>query len=287
MQVTIIKCICALGLLGFAAQVRAKDGQNSEPALQRAPGAGAAGQQARPQTRQQTAAELDRQAAAERAAERARQPEVAPGLRLPDESGVWALDTYKGGPELVRVRQSDGDLNLDMGHTVKPMAIPQGGARDLIGLMGDRAVVELHGRRPVFYIALDVPNEPAAPGAMVMDTHGTDRAMADRTEHSSLTSRYAVVRLRSGHGERAASAQVLKALANGGEVVGSTGVFATEQAILPGGRWMRVTTRADVEEGQYSLIELLSGNGWNIDGWDFGVSLDGPENRNALLPKEQ
>src|ERR1700684_3720263 len=43
--------------------------------------------------------------------ERARTPDVIPGLRLPDEEGVWALDTYHDQPELVVLVQNTGNVN--------------------------------------------------------------------------------------------------------------------------------------------------------------------------------
>ena len=237
----------------------------------------------------QEAAELDREAAAQRADEAARQPEVAPGLRLPDESGVWALDSYNNTPELVRIRQSDGDLNLDLGHSVKGVAIPRpgdrGGARDLIRLMGYKAVVSFHVARPVFYIALDTTNTlPAPEDAMVVDTHGASSRMQDKTQKASLNSTYALVRLRVWKGERAASAEELRGLGTGGEADGSAEVVATERMILPGGHWMRVTPRSDLNLGQYSLVEILGGGGFNLDGWDFGVNPMAPENKGGFAP---
>ncbi len=190
----------------------------------------------------QEAAELDRQAAAQRADEAGRQPEVAPGLRLPDESGVWALDSYNNLPELVRIHQSDGDLNTDLGHTVKAAAIPKpsdrGGARDLIRLPGYKAAVAFHVARPVFYIALDVRNEPAREDAMVVDTHGASAAamssaMTDKKEKASPNSTYALVRLRVWKDQRAASAEQLRGLGAGGAADGSAEIVATERAICP------------------------------------------------------
>ncbi len=232
----------------------------------------------------QEAAELDRQAAAERAAEAARQPTVAPGLRLPDESGVWGLDSYNNTPELVRIRQSDGDLNTDLGHTVKAAAIPSGGARDLIRLGGYKAAVSFHVSRPVFYIALDTQGDTAREDAMVVDTHGTSAAMTDKHEKASPASTYALVRLRVWKDQRASSGQELGGLATGGTPDGSAEVVATERVILPGGRWMRVTPRADLNLGQYSLVEILGGGGFNLDGWDFGVNPIAPENKGVFTP---
>ena len=239
----------------------------------------------------QAAAELDRQAAAQRADEAARQPEVAKGLRLPDESGVWALDEFNAVPELIRIRQSDGDLNLDTGHSVKGAAIPQGGARDLIRLEGYRAVVAFHVARPVFYIRLDEPKSTEAPeDALVVDTHGASRSMQDKTEHASPDSTYALVRLRVVKNLRAASAEELRGLRSGGELDGSAEVVATERTILPGRHWMRVSPRTDLNLGQYSLLELLGGGGpvapggFNLDGWDFGVNPLAPENKGGFRP---
>lgn len=232
------------------------------------------------------AAELDREAAAARAAEAARQPEVAPGLRLPDESGVWALDSYNNVPELLRIRQSDGDLNTDLGHTVRAAVIPSGGSRDLIRLGGYKAAVEFHVARPVFYLALDMPNESAREDAMVVDTHGASAAMTSKSERASPDSTYALVRLRVWKNERAAGAQQLRALGTGGDPDGSAEVVATEQTVLPGGRWMRVAPRGDLNLGQYSLIEILPGGRFNLDGWDFGVNPLAPENKGGFRPAE-
>src|SRR5580658_2640505 len=54
------------------------------------------------------AAELDQQIEAERKAEQERSPEVAPGLHLPDEGGIFLLDTYDNQPELAELQQSGG-----------------------------------------------------------------------------------------------------------------------------------------------------------------------------------
>lgn len=237
----------------------------------------------------QEAAELDRAAAAERAAEAARQPEVAPGLRLPDESGVWGLDLWQQTPELVRIRQSDGDLNQDMGHSVKGIAIPQGGARDVIRLSGYKAAVEFHVARPVFYVALDVKDEPVREGAMVVDTHGADgvdvaRATKDKQQQASPDSTYALVRLRVWKGERTASGAELRGLGTGGEADGTAEIVALRREILPGRRWMRLTPLGDLNLGQYSLVELLGGGGFNVDGWDFGVNPMAEENKGAFMP---
>ncbi|MGP8186105.1 MAG: hypothetical protein ACLQKY_08520, partial [Terracidiphilus sp.] len=52
------------------------------------------------------AAELDKEIEAERKATEARSPQAAPGLRLPDDTGVFLLDTYQNQPQLDEIEQS-------------------------------------------------------------------------------------------------------------------------------------------------------------------------------------
>ena len=59
------------------------------------------------------AARIDKEVDADREAELARLPQVAPGLRLPDYSGVFLLDNFHGQPQLVELQQSEGDINRE------------------------------------------------------------------------------------------------------------------------------------------------------------------------------
>ena len=61
------------------------------------------------------AVELDKELEAERKAEQARSPQVAPGLRLPDEGGIFLLDTYENQPQLAELQQSGGDQSAGRG----------------------------------------------------------------------------------------------------------------------------------------------------------------------------
>src|SRR5215469_8171102 len=54
---------------------------------------------------------LDKELEAERTAEEARAPHVLPGLQLPEEGGVFLLDTYQAKPELVPIDQRGGSIN--------------------------------------------------------------------------------------------------------------------------------------------------------------------------------
>src|ERR1039458_6660052 len=70
------------------------------------------------------AEEIDNEEADERDEQKARRPEVAKGLELPDEDGVFALDTFEGKPELVELLPVGLALNAKNRHglsTLNPM----------------------------------------------------------------------------------------------------------------------------------------------------------------------
>jgi hypothetical protein len=69
------------------------------------------------------AVQLDREIAEERKAEEAKSPEVAPGLRLPEDGEVFLLDTFKTEPELVELQQNNAEVNRDTRHNILRAAI--------------------------------------------------------------------------------------------------------------------------------------------------------------------
>ena len=123
---------------------------------------------------------------------------------------------------------------------------------------------------------------------MVIDTHGAEAAMQDRTQQASPDSSYALVRLGHWKNERVATAQELSGLASGGEADGSAPVVALSRKILQGGRWMRLEPQGDLSSGEYSLIEILPSDGtareFNLDGWDFEVDPTAPDNKGSRIP---
>src|SRR5205085_6975135 len=52
------------------------------------------------------AVQLDKELEAEQKAEEARSPRVAPGLRLPEDGGVFLLDTFQNQPQLNELQQA-------------------------------------------------------------------------------------------------------------------------------------------------------------------------------------
>ena len=230
------------------------------------------------------AAKLDAEERAAREAEKNRIPVILPGLRLPDESGVWALDTFDGQPELAHMTQMNGDLNRAYEHSVKPYDLgSKRGSRELLQADGFAAAVELHVQQPVFYISLTRPKDAPDPGplgpVMVVDTHGLSSVKNDKGAVSSPESRYVILQLDVNPRERWASAEQVDGAAEGPV---PTNVTETTKEILPGGYWMKVTPKRPLEIGQYALIEVLGPKTVNLDAWAFGVNPQAPDNTDTV-----
>jgi hypothetical protein len=235
------------------------------------------------------AAKIDAEERAARGAEMAKRPFVLPGLRLPDESGVWVLDTYDGSPELAHIMQANGDLNREYEHSVLPYEVgSKAGSRELIRVDGYSAPVELHVNQPVFYVSLDLPKgtpEPETQGSpMTVNTGGASSVPDDKHAFSSPNSRYVVLALDVGKNIREAPAEAVDEIERGGHPVDLT---ETTKEILPGGRWMKVTPRNTLVIGQYALVEILSPRDVNLDVWAFGVNPIAPENKGTVGAVEQ
>src|SRR6476660_9626944 len=103
---------------------------------------------------------LDKELEEEREAEEAKSPTVAPGLRLPSEGGVYALDTYLGEPQLLPLDQSTGQVNKNTKRNILRGAInPVAGSKMTIELPGARAKIQVHASLPTIYVNLDSNDE--------------------------------------------------------------------------------------------------------------------------------
>ncbi len=218
---------------------------------------------------------------APRAAWKELMPLVKPGLRLPNENGVFALDAYKGLPELVHVRQADGDLNQNPYDSVQAVDAGRMHAfRELVRMRGVAARVQLHVEKPVFYVSLGgaPPSEPSE--AFEVNTHG-DSGGKQEAGGGSAHSRYVIVRVTRQGSARVVFAKQLrgswKGHASGDRVT-------TRKKILPGGYWMKVTPVHALDPGEYVLVEVLSPKEVNRDVWAFGVNPGAPENGRVITP---
>ncbi|MGO9306086.1 MAG: hypothetical protein ACLP3R_20710, partial [Candidatus Korobacteraceae bacterium] len=142
------------------------------------------------------AAEIDKEEATERDEAKARRPEVAKGLELPDEDGVFALDTYQGTPELVEMLPSELNANTNSKHgltTLNPMA----GAKASLELDGAHAKVHFHVNEPVLYLSLNARDdaEQVVSHAMTVNTGGAKEVAGAKHGAHSASSGFAIVRV--------------------------------------------------------------------------------------------
>src|SRR5579863_9678890 len=102
------------------------------------------------------AVELDKELEAERRAEEARTPQVAPGLRLPDDGGIFLLDTFQSQPQLVTLPQNAGEVNRKRKANILHSAvIPIASNKQTIELDGPHATVQSHAALPTIYVNIE------------------------------------------------------------------------------------------------------------------------------------
>ena len=101
------------------------------------------------------AEDIDKEESEERSEQNARMPTVAEGLELPDEDGVFVLDTFQGTPELVELVPTDLSMNAK---TRKGIAVlnPLATQKASLELQGAHARVHLHVNDPAIYLSLGV-----------------------------------------------------------------------------------------------------------------------------------
>ncbi len=208
-------------------------------------------------------------------------PAVEPDLRLPFEDSVVALDEFHGGPELVPLVQTDGDLNHTTSHSVvKKIVNPRAAAHEVIVLKGVKSYVQLHVNTPVFFVRV---GEAASMGSapLVVDTHGASSANKDVAD-TAADSRYVVVRT-----DVRVDARVIRSFQIAGLGEGRTidDVVEMKQETLRGGHWLKLTPERLLDFGEYAVMEVVSDKEINTAVWDFGVHPAAPENRDVLKPE--
>src|SRR5882724_4933785 len=99
-----------------------------------------------------TQVEMNKEDAADAAAEEAKSPTIAPGLKLPEDGGVFLLDQFQSKPQLVEIVQNGGELNKHTGKNILVAVInPLNVAKQTIELKGARARIQAHSVVPVLY----------------------------------------------------------------------------------------------------------------------------------------
>ena len=228
------------------------------------------------------AQELDKEEAAERDDQKARMPEVAKGLELPDQEGVFVLDTYQGTPELVELKPSDLDLNQK---SRKGLAIlnPLAGSKATIELAGAHARAHLHVNDPEIFVSLEGRDdvEQVVSRAMTVKTGGAQELAHRKHGASSPQSGFAIVKVDERREVRIIGAIHVSPT---GAVTQSEDVIPTKVEVLPGKHWMKLTPEAALNVGEYALVEIVSPSDIGQSVWDFRVDPRMGDNPGSLGP---
>src|SRR5579864_3425012 len=211
---------------------------------------------------------LNKEAAANDQPEKPETPPVAPGLSLPDDGGIFLLDTYKQQQQLVALEQRGGELNKHTGRNILRAAInPLSlSSKQTIELEGAHSAVQAHVSQPVIYLQLDAMETPAD-GAQVQHPPDASHPPEDH---------YRIVRLQSKKDSRGV----------GDLNVAVTGRLSQKENWIKTtsahfGDWTKITPDEPLAKGEYAVVEILDKGQINLFVWDFGVDASAPENANV------
>ena len=241
------------------------------------------------------AAAIDKETDAEREAEASRLPEVTPGLRLPEDSGVFLLDNYQGQPQLVEMQQMEGDVNRNArGNIFRGALNPIASAKQSVELEGEHASVSAHVAVPSIYINVeDEANDQPPPGQTAsakpsqpsLDTPRAQPQQPQQPQQPEAATvpfdRFRIVRATVKKGRRTISD--LKRNATGKVSQNQDFVKTTIDKIGPG--WFKLTPVGELAPGEYALVEMKPGEGINLYVWDFSVNPNAPANANPWKPE--
>jgi len=228
------------------------------------------------------AADIDKEEAAERAEQQARRPEVAKGLELPDEDGVFALDTFQNTPELVELVPVDLALDAKNRHglsTLNPLA----GAKASLELEGQHAKVHLHVNDPSIYLALAASDnaEKVLSHALTVSTSGAKEVANRKHGAHSPASGFAIVRADQRKAVRIVGAVHISPT---GTVTQDENVIPAKVEVVPGKHWLKITPDQPLAIGEYALVEIISSSDINQSVWDFRIDPQLGDNEGSLGP---
>ena len=228
------------------------------------------------------AAAIDKEESAERDAAKFRRPEVAKGLELPDEDGVFALDTFEGNPELVEMLPTELNANTKSKHglaTLNPMA----GAKASLELDGAHAKVHFHVNDPTIYLSLNARDdaEQVVSHAVTVNTGGAQDVASRKHGAHSPSSGFAIVRVDERRAIRIVGAIHMSP---SGAVTQDEDVIPTKVDVLPGKHWLKITPAQLLTIGEYALVEIISPSDINQSVWDFRIDPQLGDNPGSLGP---
>jgi hypothetical protein len=226
------------------------------------------------------AAELDKELEADREAQEALSPQVVPGLALPEEGGVFLLDTYESRPELVPLDQRGGAINKNMkGNILRAAVNPIASAHQTVEVPGKHSPVQAHVQVPSLYINIDRGQESDADESAAPAQH--DEVKKDDTKKDqkpATADRFRIIRLEA-KGDKRVVGEIKVAVY--GKISQDAKFVPTTTQAMKGG-WVKVTPTDTLPSGEYAVVEMLGKEGMNLYVWDFGVNPNAAANSIAF-----
>lgn len=204
-------------------------------------------------------------------------PEVAPGLRIPEDTGVFILDNFQGEPQLLEINQSEGDVSRNTKvNILKGTINPVSGLKQTIELVGAHAAIQSHVAVPALYLKLEEnPPQPAAKG----DSTGSNDPQKPQQPEQVLD-RFRILRVEV-KGNKRIVGDVKREVT--GKISHEQHAVKTTSTNLNGG-WLKVTPTENLTPGEYALVEMAEKGAMNLYVWDFGVNPKAPQNPNPWKP---
>lgn len=192
-------------------------------------------------------------------------PEVAPGMRLPNGGGVYLLDVYRGEPELVELVQNGGTINANRSRNVLRAAInPLAKNKQTIELPELKARIQAHVPDPVIYLNIDGDRE-------------ADAAPAP----AKLSERFRIVRAQPQPKKKSRVVGTIEFAIYSGTAQKQDSIETT--VVSAGSSWIKVMPAQPLSPGEYAVVEML-GKGVNLYVWDFGINPIAQKNPAAWTP---
>jgi hypothetical protein len=228
------------------------------------------------------AEDIDKEEIAERLQEQQRRPEVVKGLELPDEDGVFALDTFHGMSELVELVPSELSMNTK---TKKGVSVinPLASANASLELPGQKAKVHLHVNDPALYLSLNSQDdaEKVLSHALTVPTGGAKEQASRKHGAHSTTSGFALIRVDQRKEVRIVGAIHVSPT---GTISQNEDVVPTKVEVLPGKHWLKLSPQQPLTIGEYALVEIISPSEINQWVWDFRIDPTLGDNPYSLTP---
>jgi hypothetical protein len=218
-------------------------------------------------------------------------PEVAPGLRLPEQGYLWGLDVFQGKPELAPMVQPAAELAARDRAKGEFASLNKQQRKDPSKIAQNQATAKAYEANAAMQPPLQPDAKPAGSGGELR----LNAARSRRVFHvpqpvlflragSLQGERFVLERMEQDFKKQERRMAPPSAAAAAGE---SGKGFATVHAEKLGGQWWKLTFPAELPIGEYALVHLLDDGRWDAHVWDFGVNPRGFENGEAVTAEQQ